>query len=164
MPQHKSRVGEGVYLACLDHYAGGAMTTFHRYFKENMEALGLPAPESLFGTLQAAVGNAAIFVTHMDRYGTRITVGELIGAGTRLEKLGTVATLSAAFYVGAVIGSIAVATGRTLSGGTSIADVLLAARQQGLHRAWLVTALRRWPGTYREVPGRRAYRLLAVGP
>ncbi|WP_199754747.1 hypothetical protein [Pseudoduganella lurida] len=53
---------------------------------------------------------------------------ELIVVGTRLEKLGTVATLSAAFYVGAVVGSIAVATGRSLAGGTSLTDALLAAR------------------------------------
>ncbi len=138
------------------------MSNFYRYFKENMDGLGLSAPESLFGTLHAAVANAAIFVAHMDKYGHKITVRELIGAGTRLEKLGMVATLSAAFYVGAVIGSIAIATGRTLSGSTSMADVLLSARRQNLSRPWLRTSLQRWPGIYSEVPGRRAHRLAAT--
>ncbi|TWI60937.1 hypothetical protein IP91_04902 [Pseudoduganella lurida] len=32
------------------------MSDFYRYLKENMEDLGLPAPESLFGSLQAALG------------------------------------------------------------------------------------------------------------
>lgn len=138
------------------------MSSFYRYFKENMESLGLPAPESLFGTLQTAVANAAVFVAQMDKYGKKITVGELIGAGTRLEKLGVAGALSAAFYVGAVIGSIAIATGRTLSGGTSITDVLLTARQQNLSRPWLRASLQRWPGIYSDVPGRKMHRLAAT--
>jgi hypothetical protein len=33
------------------------MSDFYKYFKENMEALGLnPPPESLFGTQQLALG------------------------------------------------------------------------------------------------------------
>lgn len=31
------------------------MSDFYKYFQENMDALGLPAPESLFGTASAAV-------------------------------------------------------------------------------------------------------------
>lgn len=31
---------------------------FYMYFKENMEALGLPAPETLYGNLQLALANA----------------------------------------------------------------------------------------------------------
>lgn len=124
------------------------MSDFYRYFKENMDGLGLPAPETLFGTAQAAVANAAIFLSHIDKYGKAITVGELIGAGTKLEKLGVVAALSAAFYVGAVIGSLAVAGGRTISGGTSIADVLMMANQHRLNRPWLVSTLHRWPAMY----------------
>jgi hypothetical protein len=33
------------------------MSEFYRYFKENMEGLGLPAPVTLFSSAQAAVGN-----------------------------------------------------------------------------------------------------------
>lgn len=131
------------------------MSNFYRYFRENMDDLGLPAPESLFGTLQAALANATAFVTQIDKFGSKVTVADLIGAGTRLEKLGTVAALSASYYVGAVIGSIAVATGRTISGGTSLADVLLLARQNNLDRSWLKSDLRQWPGIYdKSVPGR----------
>ena len=131
------------------------MSNFYRYFRENMDDLGLPAPESLFGTLQAALANATAFVTQIDKFGSKVTVAELIGAGTRLEKMGMVAAVSASYYVGAVIGSIAVATGRTISGGTSLADVLLLARQNNLDRSWLKSDLRQWPGIYdKSVPGR----------
>ena len=117
------------------------MSDFYKYFKENMDGLGLPAPESLFGTLQAAVANAAILVGYVDKFGTRVTVGEAVGAATKLERLTAIASLTAAFYVGAVIGSIAVATGRSLSGGTSIADVLMAANEHRLNRPWLAPTL-----------------------
>lgn len=54
----------------------------------------------------------------------------------------------AAAYVGAVIGSLAVATGRSLAGGTSLADVLFTARKYKLERKWLAPALRRHPAIY----------------
>lgn len=146
------------------HFGKGAhMSDFYRYFKENMDGLGLPAPESLYGSLQTAVANAAVFAGHLDKFGKTITVAEMVGAGTRLEQLGVVATLSAAFYVGAVTGSIAVATGRTLSGGTSLADVLMLARRRNLYRHWLRHSLHRWPGSYDPgMPGRGMYRLAAA--
>jgi hypothetical protein len=138
------------------------MSDFYRYFKENMDALGLPAPESLYGTLQAAVANAAVLLGQLDKFGKKVTVRELIVAGTRLEKLAVVGALSAAFYVGAVIGSIAVATGRVLGRGTSLADVMLLAQQNRLNRPWLQSSLQRWPGTYKNAPGRNMYRLAAT--
>ncbi|MET0267025.1 MAG: hypothetical protein ABW202_15585 [Duganella sp.] len=125
------------------------MSDFYRYFKENMEALGLPAPESLFGTLQTTVATVTVLLTNIDKYGKTVTVGELLGAGTRLEKLSVAAALSAAFYAGACIGSLAVATGRTLAGGTSLADVLLAAHTHRLNRTWLTPILLRSPAIYR---------------
>ena len=47
------------------------MSGFYKYFKENMEALGLAAPESLFGTLQTAIGTAATILSQIDKYGPR---------------------------------------------------------------------------------------------
>lgn len=113
------------------------MSQFYKYFKENMESMGLPAPESLFGSLQAAVANTTVILSQIDKFGRTVTVGELIGAGTKLEALGMIAACSAAFYVGAVIGSIAVATGRSISGGVTIADVLFIANQYKFNRPWL---------------------------
>ncbi|WAH58918.1 hypothetical protein LZ023_04920 [Pseudomonas silvicola] len=139
------------------------MAKFYEYFKENMDALGLPAPESLFGSLSAATATASTLLTQIDKFGKTVTVGELATAGTRLEKLGVIAACSAAFYVGAVIGSIAVATGRALSGGTSIADVLSMARANNLDRQWLSACLIKFPGIYkREVLGKHHYRQAMV--
>jgi hypothetical protein len=117
------------------------MSDFYRYFKENMDGLGLPAPETLFGNLQMALATATVFLSHIDKYGKAITVWELIGAGTKLDQLRVIGTLSAAYYVGAVIGSVAVATGRSLAGGTSISDVILTANFYKLNRPWLAPTL-----------------------
>lgn len=133
---------------------------FYGYFKENMDALGLPAPESLFGSVQSAVGTAAVILGFVDKFGTKVTVREMIGAGTRLEALGVAGACAAAFYVGAVIGSLAVATGRTLSGGTSLADVLFEASRLELKRPWLTSLLHRMPGIYdQSVSGRKYIKL-----
>jgi hypothetical protein len=134
------------------------MSSFFQYFRENMDSLGLPAPTSLFGSLQMALANAAAFVAHIDKFGQRITVGEMIGAGVRAEKLSTVATMAASYYVGAVVGSIAVATGRALSGGVSLADVLWGIRCNGLYRPWLADTMRRHPVIYdTRMVGRNLY-------
>ena len=139
------------------------MSEFYKYFKENMEGLGLPAPETLFGSVQAAVANATVILSQIDKFGKSVTVGELIGAGTRLEGLGVIAACSAAFYVGAVIGSIAVATGRSLSGGTSLSDVIFTATRYNLNRPWLISSLHRWPGIYNpQAIARNGYRYHAV--
>lgn len=139
------------------------MPNFYKYFKENMEGLGLPAPETLFNSLTAAVATATSILSQIDKFGKSVTIGELIGAGTRLERLGVIAACSAAFYVGAVIGSIAVATGRSLAGGTSIADVLITANRYNLNRPWLTPNLLRWQGIYNpNVTARNIYRYQTV--
>lgn len=124
------------------------MASFYDYFKENMDSLGLPAPVTLFSTAQTAVANVTIILAHIDKFGKAVTVAEVAGAATKLEKLGVVGTLSASFYAGACIGSIAVATGRSVAGGLSLADVLYSATKYHLSRPWLATLLRRSPGLY----------------
>lgn len=139
------------------------MSDFYRYFKENMDSLGLPAPETLFGSVQAAVANATVILGQIDKFGKSVTISELIGAGTKLEKLATVGACSASFYLGAVIGSIAVATGRSLSGGASIADALFTASMYNLNRPWLVATFQRFPGLYdTKTVARSLYRYRAV--
>lgn len=87
---------------------------------------------------------------------------EMAKAGARLEKLATLGAVSASFYVGAVIGSIAVATGRTLSGGTSISDVLSFATRSNVNKPWLYSILTRYPGVYdAKIAHRSMYRLTA---
>jgi hypothetical protein len=117
--------------------------SFYPHFKQNMDSLGLPAPESLFGTLSSTVANTSAIVSQIDKFGKAVTLGELIGAGTVLEGLGVIGACSAAYYVGAVIGSIAVATGRTISGGVTIADVLFTANNYNINRPWLACSVAR---------------------
>ncbi|WP_343729381.1 hypothetical protein [Duganella sp.] len=132
---------------------------FYKYFKDNMDGLGLDCPESLFATKGTAVNTAVTILSAIQQHGTKVTVAELIGAGTGLEKLIYLGALRASFYVGAVIGSIAVATGRSLAGGISLSDVLIAARSNNLHRAWLPGVLMHGPGIYKpEVKSRSLYR------
>ncbi|GAB3433012.1 hypothetical protein NX773_10935 [Massilia solisilvae] len=133
------------------------MSDFYKYFKENMDALNLPAPESLFGSTQTALGTINAMLIFHDKFGPRVTVLEMIGAGTNLERLATVGAMQVAYYAGAAIGSLAVATGRTLAGGTSLSDVLFEASRFGLKRPWLAPLLHRMPGIYDARVSRRRY-------
>lgn len=135
------------------------MSKFYEYFKENMDAMHLDVPETLFGKAGIAVGTAKTLLEYVDKFGTKVTVREVVLAGTRLEKLAVVGAASVAYYTGAVIGSLAVATGRTLAGGTSLADVLSMARTHNLDRDWLGACLIKFPGIYQvDLQGRCHYR------
>ena len=122
--------------------------SFYELFKENMAELNLPAPESLFGTLTTATGSIGAMVKFIQVYGTRVTVSELIltlpgaavGAGGGIvgvsaaasEMLLVVGALSATYYIGACIGSLAVATGKKFSGVVSFHVCLATANQHGI--------------------------------
>ncbi len=105
---------------------------FNKYFRENMESLGMPVPSKLFDTFNAAVANAAVMTEALTTLGRGATVGELIGATTGLERLKLAASLGASFYVGAVVGSIAVASGRSMACGTRMADLFAFQKRYGL--------------------------------
>ncbi|MCS0589535.1 hypothetical protein ACFQ09_10000 [Massilia norwichensis] len=133
------------------------MSDFYKYFKENMEDLGLIAPpQSLYGTQALAISTISTILAYIDKFGTKVTVRELAGAGTRLEGLAVLGALGAAYYAGAVIGSLAVATGRTMSDGTSMADVFYELSKRGWSRTWLRSLFHRRPGLYNaSVSGRK---------
>lgn len=133
------------------------MSDFYKYFQENMAALGLAAPESLFGSQQVALSTISAIIGFVDKFGTKVTVREMIGAGLRLEQLATLGAMGAAYYTGAAIGSLAVATGRTLTGGTSLGDVLFEASRRGFKRAWLTSLLHRMPGIYDATAANRKH-------
>jgi hypothetical protein len=125
------------------------MSDFYKYFKENMDSLGLATPESLFSNSQSAIATASTLLALIDKFGKKVTVAEMIGAGTKMEKLTVLGAVNASYYVGAVVGSIAVATGRTLAGGMSLSDVLLSAQMNHLHRPWLSGLMVRHPEVYK---------------
>lgn len=122
------------------------MSQFYKYFRENMQALGMDAPESLYGTAMSVLGVIKTLEAAMDKLGPDATVRELLGATKRSEKLLVIGAMSGAIYVGALIGSLAVAAGRSLAGGTSLADALSMAIGNGTYRPWLVSTFIKHPG------------------
>ncbi len=117
--------------------------SFYFYFKENMDALGLPAPESLFGTLTVAVGTIAALTAPLKEYGSQVTMADVIkltaatgvaapAATIIYDKALVAAGCLFSYYVGACIGSLSVATGRYISGGMSIADLFDCAKRHGI--------------------------------
>ena len=54
------------------------MSDFYKYFKENMDALNLPAPESLYGSITTAHASITGLLTYTDKFGPRVTVMEMI--------------------------------------------------------------------------------------
>ncbi|CAB3671395.1 hypothetical protein LMG24076_01964 [Trinickia soli] len=84
--------------------------SFSKAFQDNMRALRLDAPMSLFSSLQTAVGTFTTMLGALRALGPDATVSELVGATTTLEKLGAVGAMAASYYVGATLGSLIVAT------------------------------------------------------
>jgi hypothetical protein len=140
-----------------------AQRSFYDDFNENMEALGLSAPNSLFSTQDKVVGAASTIVGAITKLGRDATLLEIIGATTMAEKLIVVGALSASYYAGAAIGSLAVATGRRLAGGTTLTDVMWTAMRNDIDPPWLQVHLLRNPCIYdsRWKNNRASYGLLA---
>ncbi len=101
--------------------------SFYFYFKENMESMGLPAPESLFGTVSIAAATITALAAPLKDYGPHATIGQLSKlvplaaaaspvAAIIIDKATVLAGCIASFYVGACIGSLAIAEAK--SGGT----------------------------------------------
>ena len=110
---------------------------FKKYFNENMKALGAPVPTTLFDSYQTAVGTATLLVGALSTLGKGATMAELVGATVGLEKLLVAGAFGAAAYTGMVIGSIAVASGRSLSCGSRISDMFVFTHQNNLQfKGW----------------------------
>lgn len=93
-----------------EHMGQTCATGFYPPFKQNMEAIGLTAPMSLFATQQQAASTIGQIAAAIKTFGMKVTIRELIGAGTLTDFLAVAGAYSAAFYVGGAIGSLIVAT------------------------------------------------------
>jgi hypothetical protein len=111
-----------------------AETTFYQKFKANMDLLGAPCPESLFGTVATASATIGTIAKTIKDYGPRVTVRELyltlpalasvtVGAGVMAEVAAVTGALLASLYLGCCIGSFLFATGQTLSSSNIIAHL-----------------------------------------
>jgi hypothetical protein len=139
--------------------------SFFSYFKENMEALGLDVPTSLFNTQTKAAWTIGSILGAVKTLGKGATLSEIAGATTGLERLAVLNAVSAAYYAGAAVGGFAVATGRYSSCGTSIADVLFDIRSHGVFLPvpmWMNSHFMRHPEIFdKKYPGRSTYSLKA---
>jgi hypothetical protein len=115
---------------------------FYEAFRENMTALGQPCPEQVYGSVQSTVSAMTAIDAYITRFGRRVTVREMVIAGLRGEQLATLGTMFVSFYLGCVIGSLAVATLRKTTGLT-VVDVLFLARQHNVYSDALRDELRR---------------------
>lgn len=86
------------------------------YFKENMDGLGMPTPESFYSRAVAAFGTWKAYASLVEHFGTKVTVRELFVAGARRDVEVFAGAFIASIYVGGVIGSAAVATGPGILG------------------------------------------------
>ncbi|CAH2907494.1 MAG: hypothetical protein PPHEMADM_0011 [uncultured Paraburkholderia sp.] len=137
---------------------------FRKAFQQNMTALGLPVPSSLFGSIQAAASNVATMLSALKTLGPGATVGELIGATTALEALSVVGALSASFYVGACIGSLIVAANEAMKCTTSTAATTARAAATRLGVVipdTMLAFIQRHPEVIIDSPSHRGYAFLA---
>lgn len=83
--------------------------TFSKAFHDNMTALGMPAPPTLFFSLAAALKQLGVMIDAFQSLGSRATLAQMIDAAKLRESFDAIEEMSAMFYVGAVIGSVDVA-------------------------------------------------------
>lgn len=124
---------------------------FSRYFEENMRALGLPVPTSGYTTAVAVVGALKGMSDVIATYGRTATVSQLalrITWGYSVAPIvarasGFILAMGAAFYVGAMIGSAAVAVFKSAgcTDGVSVSQVVSWARSQDIDAQWVEAEL-----------------------
>lgn len=96
---------------------------FKKYFKENMDGLGLPSPSSAFDTFTTSVATLSTLAGTIRTYGATTSVATVAGGTFFAEKMVILGFIGTAYYAGAAIGSTAVAAGRSLGCGTRMIDV-----------------------------------------
>jgi len=145
--------------------------SFSKAFQQNMRALRLDAPTSLFSSLQTAIGTFTTMLGALKALGPTATVGELVGATTTLEKLGAVGAMAASYYVGATLGSLIVATEAVKACGDPYSNSP-AARYRAVAR-WIASRglvvpmdmqvfLQRHPEVLVDVPNRKSFAMRAM--
>ena len=102
-----------------------AEVTFSQAFKDNMNAMGLPVPTTIYATLATTLGTVGALAGGLAKVGASATVAELfltvpVAAGATAsaaavsEIVAACGAVAASFYVGACIGSVLVAAYETL--------------------------------------------------
>jgi hypothetical protein len=134
-----------------------AMNDFVKYFKENMAAMNMPAPDSLFATGTKAKDTIAAIAGALKAFGGTATLGEIILTVPSLAAAGDYFVLygaiNASFYLGACIGSVAIAMQRSMFDGKQIVDFFLVGNEMVDDPELVHVGYRE----YKRVGGRLAY-------
>jgi len=125
--------------------ACAAQSTWTSYFNENIDDSGLPVPTGLYSGAVAALGSWRGITAMIERFGSRTTVSELVGAGARADFEVVARSFLAAGYVGALIGNAGVATARHLACGTRLIDMIGHAQKNFPNAPWVVTHFVKYP-------------------
>jgi hypothetical protein len=89
---------------------------FATNFKNCMSTMGMPAPTELFGTYEKALASAALITVAVEKFGTAVTVAELVGAGLLSEVFLVIGACGAAAYLGVCGGCVITAAKESLIG------------------------------------------------
>ena len=98
---------------------------FKKYFKQNMNTIGLDVTDSLFETQGKALETLTAIGVALQTLGAGATIAEIVGATVGLEKLMVIAGAKASYYLGGATGSLLVATKRSLTCGRGILDIFV---------------------------------------
>ncbi|WP_263146259.1 hypothetical protein [Pseudomonas sp. RIT-PI-AD] len=113
-----------------------------------MDQIYMTLTETIDGTFKMVMGDILYLMSFHEKYGSKVTVADLRGAGTMKDAAKVLAAIGSAGYLGAMIGSAAVATGRYGACGSYIIDAFAFARMHNLDRPWLISHLQRHPEIY----------------
>lgn len=141
--------------------------SFPHAFQNNMNALGIPAPLTLFSSLSAALKTLGSLLNGFKSVGSTATVAELIAATKLEERFDSIDSMAATYYIGAVIGSILVAgkAARACKGNISAAHFRDFTNWMSSHGALipiqLLTFMRNNPEVIEDSPRRKSYAMRA---
>lgn len=119
--------------------------SFRKYFDENMNSLGFWVPSSSMDAFGGIVGMIGAVATVVEANPAITLSAAFTNVGASVIAV-NLSALAASAWVGAAIGSYAVATGRVLSCGATIADALWVARTEfKIYGIWLEAEYSRNP-------------------
>jgi hypothetical protein len=99
-----------------EELAMGNGKDFATNFKACMSTMGMPAPTELFGTYEKALASAALIAAAAEKFGTGVTIAELVGAGLLSEVFLAIGACGAAAYLGICGGCVITAGTDTVIG------------------------------------------------
>ncbi|SHO59147.1 hypothetical protein [Vibrio quintilis] len=103
------------------------LDNFNYNIESNLEAMGLPTPKSIFGSVATMTGTIVSIESALTAKASDISLVAIAGSAYRARQI---AGLGAAFYVGAIIGSALMASKRATS--CSASELKQAFRDLGL--------------------------------